>query len=76
MAESVLGMQRVDVGYDRLKDQKNLFKCLFGNAFIFTDFVRDKKYGSIVTPKFSYEEMPDPTFGQMDPSMMSPIPVP
>ncbi len=60
VGDPVLQMQRTDIGYEKLRDQKNLFKCLFGNAFIFTDFVRDKKYGSIVTPKFSYEEMPDP----------------
>ncbi len=71
VSDPILEMQRDFVGYDKLKDQKNLHKCLFGNAFIFTDYVTDKKYGSIVTPKFSYREVPDPTFDPMsDPSMM------
>lgn len=67
VADPILSMQRDAVGYDSVLDQKNLFKCLFGNTFIFTDYIRDKKYGSIVTPKYSYQEMPDPSFDPMDP---------
>lgn len=67
VADPILAMQLADVGYDAMKTRKNQFKCLFGNAFIFTDYITDARYGSIVTPKFSYEEQPDPTFDPEDP---------
>lgn len=65
VADPILEMQRDTVGYDRIVDQKNLNKCLFGNSFQFTDYITSPKYGSIVTPKYSYQEMPDPTFDPM-----------
>lgn len=58
VADPVLQLMRDTVCYDRIKDQKNLYKCLFGNAFIFSDYIVDKKYGTVVTPKFSYEQRP------------------
>ncbi len=67
VADPILAMQRDAIGYERVMDQKNLNKCLFGNSFQFTDYITDKKYGSIVTPKFSYQETPDPTFDPNDP---------
>lgn len=61
VADPVLQLMHETIGYDRMKDQKNLFRCLFGSAFSFTDYIVDaKKYGTIVTPKFSYEERPLP----------------
>jgi len=61
VAGPVLDMQKAIIGYPRVRDLKNLYKALFGNAFIFVDYVRDEKYGSVVTPKFSYQEIPDET---------------
>lgn len=69
VAGPVLDMQKATIGYDKVRDQKNLYKALFGNAFIFVDYVRDEKYGSIVTPKFEYQEMPDPEDPTADPYM-------
>lgn len=59
VAGPVLDMQKATIGYTRLRDLKNLYKCLFGNAFIFVDYIRDAKYGSIVTQKYDYKEIPD-----------------
>ena len=58
VADPILASQMDEVGHETLLDIKNLYKCLFGNAFIFTDYIQNKKYGSIVTPKYSYEERP------------------
>jgi hypothetical protein len=60
VADQILEMMLGTIGYEKLKTQKNLFKCLFGNAFIFTDYVVDKKYGTVVTPKYGYSEVPSP----------------
>src|SRR3990167_2849097 len=60
VADPILTSQMDEIGYDTVLDLKNLYKCLFGNAFIFTDYLKNKKYGSIVTPKYSYEERPGP----------------
>ena len=54
VADPILTSQMDEIGYDTVLDLKNLYKCLFGNAFIFTDYLKNKKYGSIVTPKYSY----------------------
>ncbi len=59
VAGPILDLQKATIGYPRIKTQKNLYKTLFGNAFIFSDYIRDEKYGSIVTPKFAYQEIPD-----------------
>lgn len=64
VAQPVLDMQKATIGYDRVKTIKNLYKVLFGNAFIFTDYIRDEKYGTIVTPKFTYQEVPDELGGE------------
>jgi hypothetical protein len=64
VAGPILDMQKATIGYPRVRDLKNLYKALFGNAFIFVDYIRDKKYGSIVTPKFEYQEIPD----ELDPT--------
>jgi hypothetical protein len=58
-AGPVLDMQKSAIAYDRMREMKNLYKCLFGTAFCFTDYIRDAKYGSIVQPKFEYQEIPD-----------------
>ncbi len=63
VSEPILEMQKTTIGYDRVRDIKNRYKALFGNAFIFTDYVRDEKFGTMVTPKFSYEEIPDESGG-------------
>lgn len=63
-AGPVLDMQKAAIGYPRMVDLKNLYKCLFGTAFTFTDYVRDAKYGKIVTQKFGYEEVPDEMGGE------------
>lgn len=60
VSEPLMEMQREDIEYDRVLDIKNLMKCLFGNAFVFSDYIADKKFGSIVTPKYSYETRPGP----------------
>ena len=60
VADPVLTSQLDEIGYETVLDMKNLYKALFGNAFIFTDYIQNKKYGSIVTPKYSYEERPGP----------------
>lgn len=64
VAGPVLDMQKSEVGYDRVKDIKNLYKALFGNAFVFVDYIRDEKHGTIVTPKFEYQEIPDEMGGE------------
>lgn len=64
VAGPILDMQKATIGYDQLRDIKNLYKALFGNAFIFTDYVRDEKYGTIITPKFEYQEIPDEAGGE------------
>lgn len=64
VSDSVLEQMRDTIEYEKIRHQKNLYKALFGNAFIFTDYIVDKKYGTIVTPKYSYQEVPDP----MDPT--------
>jgi hypothetical protein len=64
VAGPVLDMQKATIGYDRVRHLKNFYKTLFGNAFIFVDYVRDEKHGSIVTPKFEYQEIPD----ELDPT--------
>src|SRR6188768_1255661 len=73
VAGPILDMQKATIGYPRIKTLKSLYKVLFGNAFIFTDYVRASKHGTIVTPKFEYQEIPDP----MDPTaepFMSKVP--
>lgn len=60
VADSVLSSMRDNLGYDKLRDQKNLYKCLYGNAFIFCDYVVDKKFGTVVSPKYDYNEVPGP----------------
>lgn len=69
VAGPVLDMQKATIGYPKIRNLKNLYKALFGNAFIFVDYVRDAKYGSIVTPKFDYQEIPDETDPTADPFM-------
>jgi hypothetical protein len=69
VAGPVLDMQKATIGYPRVRDLKNLYKCLFGNAFIFVDYVRDAKHGSIVTPKFTYTEVPDESDPTAEPFM-------
>lgn len=69
VAGPVLDMQKATIGYDKIRDQKNLYKALFGNAFIFVDYVRDPKHGSIVTPKYEYQEIPDETDPLAEPYM-------
>lgn len=59
VADPILESSRTIIGYERVRDLKNLYKCLCGNAFVFTDYIEDPKYGSIVTPKYSYEERED-----------------
>jgi hypothetical protein len=66
-AGPILDMQKAGIGYDKIKHDKNLMKALFGTAFVFNDYIRDSKHGQIVTPKFEYQEMPDPEGG--DPYM-------
>jgi hypothetical protein len=63
-AGPILDMQKSTIGYDRVRDVKNLYKCLFGTSFQFTDYIRDQRYGTIVRPKFSYEEIPDEDGGE------------
>lgn len=69
VAGPILDMQKSTIGYERVRDIKNLYKALFGNAFIFTDYIRDAKYGTIVTPKFEYKEIPDDMDPTADPFM-------
>lgn len=69
VAGPILDMQKSTIGYPRLRDLKNLYKALFGNAFIFVDYIRDSKYGTIVTPKFDYVDVPDPEDPTADPYM-------
>lgn len=64
VAGPVLDMQKSTIGYDRVCDIKNLYKVLFGNAFVFVDYIRDEKHGTIVTPKFTYQEVPDENGGE------------
>src|ERR1051326_40704 len=60
-ATPILDMQKATIGYDRIRDIKNLYKVLFGNSYVFVDYVRDKKFGTIATPKFEYQDIPDPS---------------
>lgn len=69
VAGPILDMQKATIGYTRMRDLKNLYKCLFGNAFIFVDYIRDEKYGTIVTPKFTYVDIPDPEDPTAEPYM-------
>lgn len=69
VAGPVLDMQKAAIGFPRVRDLKNLYKALFGNAFIFVDYIRDAKYGSVVTPKFDYQEIPDESDPTAEPFM-------
>lgn len=69
VAGPILDMQKATIGYPKIKTLKSLYKVLFGSAFVFTDYVRDAKYGSIVTPKFAYEEIPDESDPMAEPFM-------
>lgn len=60
VAESVLSSMLDTIGYEKIKDQKNLYKALFGNVFLFNDYIPDKKYGTVVSPKYAYEEQEGP----------------
>lgn len=62
-AGPILEIQKDAIGYERVRDIKNKYKALFGNAFVFTDYVQDKKYGSVTSPKYSYQEVADPEGG-------------
>lgn len=64
VAGPVLDMQKAAIGYDKIRHMKNLYKALFGNAFVFVDYIRDSKHGSVVTPKFEYQEIPDEAGGE------------
>ncbi len=64
VAGPVLDMQKAEINYKSLKVLKNLYKVLFGTSFQFVDYIRDKKYGVTVTPKYSYEEVPDEEGGE------------
>ncbi len=64
VAGPILDMQKAEIGYDQVRNIKNLYKVLFGNAFVFTDYVRDEKHGTVVTPKFDYQEIPDASGGE------------
>lgn len=73
VSDSVLSSMRDTIGYERLKDQKNLYRCLFGTAFLFSDYVVDKKYGVVVSPKYEYQEQQipaDPTDPMSQPETM------
>ncbi len=71
VSDSVLSSMLDTIGYDKVKDIKNLYKCLFGNAFIFTDYIVDKKYGTVTSPKFEYQQVPAP----VDPTAAAAPPV-
>ncbi len=58
--EPVLEMIQENIAYEQVRHLKNQYKALFGTAFIVTDYIVDKKYGTVVNPKFKYEEMPGP----------------
>lgn len=65
VSDSVLSAMKSNVGYERHRDTKSLYKCLFGTAFIFSDYVVDKRYGTTVSPKYSYEDVPFGDMGEM-----------
>jgi hypothetical protein len=70
VADPVLSMQKDTIGYDRLRHMKNLNKVLFGTSYQFVDYVTDAKYGTVLSPKYDYEEIDDPTDESDDPVQM------
>lgn len=45
-----------EICYDRLLADKSLFKPLFGNAFIYSGYQTSRRFGTILIPKFRYED--------------------
>lgn len=59
-ANSALHVINDDVKEDRLTVRKNLYLCLYGNAFRYNGFGYDPAHGKTMIPKFAYEDVPVP----------------
>ena len=53
--QNALEIIHENIGYDQLKADKALFKTLFGNVFVYSDYQTDRRLGTIMVPKFKYE---------------------
>lgn len=49
-----------EVGFKQAKTWKNLYLTIFGNAFAYSDYAVDRKYGTILEPKFEYGDITIP----------------
>ena len=57
VGEAVIPVMHENINYKQTRTLKNLYKVLFGNAFIYVDYVTDRRLGTISTPRFRYEQM-------------------
>lgn len=58
--ESALDVVNDDIDFERGMMLKNLNLCLFGNAFKYQAFVRDKANGTTIIPKYKFEDQTIP----------------
>lgn len=49
-----------NIGIDEVRADKSLFKVLFGSAFVYSDYQIDKRFGTLMVPKFRYEDVEIP----------------
>lgn len=62
--EAALEIIHENIGYDQLKADKALFKTLFGTVFVYSDYQTDRRFGTLMVPKFKYEstELPGASY--------------
>src|SRR5581483_6805340 len=53
--EHALEIIHEHIGLDQIKADKSLMKVLFGNAFIYSDYESNRRYGTVLVPKFKYD---------------------
>jgi hypothetical protein len=49
-----------EICYDRLLAEKSMLKPLFGNAFIFSGYQTSRRFGTMLVPKMSFDEVEIP----------------
>ncbi len=59
-ANAAWDISQDNVDYENIVADKALYKVLFGNAFIYSDYQIDKRFGTIMVPKFKYDNVEIP----------------
>jgi hypothetical protein len=59
-ASSSLEVVWEEIGYKQAKTWKNLYLAIFGNAFAYSDYAVDRKFGTILEPQFKYGDIAIP----------------